>query len=460
MNLHILGICGTFMAGIAQIARQLGHRVSGSDANTYPPMSTLLESLGITVQSGYRSEHIPESTDCCIVGNAMMRGNPEVEFMLDTGLAYTSGPEWLQRHVLADRSVIAIAGTHGKTTTTSMVCHALDHSGHDCGFLVGGVPGNFDVSARLGTSPWFVIEADEYDTAFFDKRSKFVHYRPRIALLNNLEFDHADIFSDIEQIKIQFHHLVRTIPRSGTIVLNDDDESLADALSRGCWSRVARFAPRVDACEKSWRIAAHRPDYSTFDIVQPDSRTTSIEWNLFGAHNAANALAAAVVCHAAGLAPGAFADAMRSFTLPRRRMQLLGERRGIRIYEDFAHHPTAIRGTLKALSAKYPESRIIAVVEPRSNTMRNGCHNEALGDALSGCAHCMLLRDPDMEWSPADLVDAAGDRPCVGYDDVGKLLNELLAMLRHGDVVALMSNGSFQGLPVALVRALDEGAES
>ncbi len=458
MKLHILGICGTFMAGIAQLARELGHDVSGSDANTYPPMSTLLTDLGITVRNGYRAEHIPFDVDVCIVGNAMTRGNPEVEHVLDNRLDIMSGPEWLHRHVLRHRDVIAVAGTHGKTTTTAMVCHALSSNGEACGFLVGGVPGNFGVSARLGDGRWFVIEADEYDTAFFDKRSKFVHYHPRIAVLNNLEFDHADIFDDLEQIKTQFHHLVRIVPGSGTIIVNRDDANLDDVLSRGCWSRVVPFeANRRD--DGAWHIENASADFRRFDIVAPDGRRAPVDWSLFGAHNAANAVAASAACDAAGLTLQGTAASLVDFAPPKRRLQRLGEVGGVVVYEDFAHHPTAIATTLDALEAHHPDARLIAVVEMRSNTMRTPVHASRLGAILSRPAVALALRGSDMHWDPAALEDGDGNAVCEAFDDARDIIGRLCTMSRPGDVIVLMSNGDFQGLPAAFLAALATARE-
>lgn len=434
------------MAGIAQVARELGHTVTGSDAATYPPMSTLLESLGIEVREGYDPQHIPEDVDMCIVGNAMTRGNPEVEYILGNKLEFMSGPEWLRRAVLGRRRVIAVAGTHGKTTTTSMICHVLEQAGQRPGFLVGGVPGNFPVSARLGDSPWFVIEADEYDSAFFDKRSKFVHYFPEIAVLNNLEYDHADIFTDIEAIKVQFHHLVRTIAGSGTIIANADDDNIADVLARGNYCRTEYFS--IDGTRQgAWRIAAHRPDFGRFDIADPAGDTVTIDWPLFGAHNAANALAATAACRAAGIDRDLVGAALGGFVPPRRRLQLLAAVNGVSVYEDFAHHPTAIARTLEALAARHPGARLVAALEPRSNTMRTSVHEESLPRALSQADECLVLASGNLAWDPAKLVDDAGRRMCTSFERAADLVQHLRRTLRPGDVVVLMSNGAFEGLP-------------
>ncbi len=455
MRVHILGICGTFMAGIAQIARQSGHQVTGSDAATYPPMSTLLAEQGIEVMEGYRAENVPANVDVCIIGNAMSRGNEEVEHILDSALPYTSGPEWLFRHVLADRQVIAVAGTHGKTTTTSMICQVLESAGLQPGFLVGGVPGNFQHSARLGRAPWFVIEADEYDTAFFDKRSKFVHYHPRIAVLNNLEFDHADIFRSLDDIQTQVHHLVRTVPRSGTLVVNHGDAHLRDTLARGCWSRLSPFVvDDSDAPAGSWRLLQGDEAFGQFAMAVPDGGRIEVDWSLFGAHNAANALAAAAACHAAGITPEEIAAGLASFMPPRRRLQQIGHLSGAVLYEDFAHHPTAIAATLQALKARHPGQRIIAVLELRSNTMQAGVHREELARVLSVPNLSLVLRGPRMAWDPASL----GER-CEVHETAADIVARLEREAGPADVVVLMSNGGFQSLPSILTGSQPAVAE-
>lgn len=434
------------MAGIAQVARELGHSVTGSDAATYPPMSTLLESLGIEVREGFDPGHIPDDVDVCIVGNAMTRGNPEVEYILGNRLEFMSGPEWLRRAVLGRRRVIAVAGTHGKTTTTSMICHVLEQAGRRPGFLVGGVPGNFPVSARLGDSRWFVVEADEYDSAFFDKRSKFVHYFPEICVLNNLEFDHADIFTDLEAIKVQFHHLVRTIAGNGTIIANADDDNIADVLARGNYCPTEYFSVD-DSHEGAWRIAVRRADYGTFDIIDPAGDTITIDWPLFGVHNAANALAAAAACRAAGIDSDLVGTALGSFVPPKRRLQLLAAVNGVSVYEDFAHHPTAIARTLEALAARHPGARLVAVLEPRSNTMRTAVHKASLGRALSRADECLVLASGSLAWDPAELVDDRGRRFCTSFERAADIAEHLRRTVQPGDIVVLMSNGAFEGLP-------------
>ncbi len=372
------------MAGVAQLARESGHTVTGSDASVYPPMSTLLEELGVDVAEGYAPATIPGSADVVIVGNAMSRGNPAVEYLLDSHRPFTSGPQWLRDHVLLGRRVIAVAGTHGKTSTSSMICHVLRAAGVDCGYLIGGVPGNLDRSAALGSAPWFVVEADEYDTAFFDKRSKFVHYYPDIAVINNLEYDHADIFDSLDAIKRQFHHLLRTVPSQGAVIYNGDDENVIEVLQRGCYSRRASFGQAQR--EHDFRLERGDRDWRHFSIVMPDSRSVRICWDLFGRHNAVNALAAMAASVTLGIEPRSVANALSGFRLPLRRLQELATRDGITLYEDFAHHPTAIRATLGALRERHTEARLVAIVEPRSNTMRLGHHGDALALATLGLA--------------------------------------------------------------------------
>ncbi|MDQ2926577.1 MAG: UDP-N-acetylmuramate:L-alanyl-gamma-D-glutamyl-meso-diaminopimelate ligase, partial [Pseudomonadota bacterium] len=365
MHLHILGICGTFMGGLAVLAREAGHRVTGCDANVYPPMSDQLAGLGIELIEGYGADQLALAPDLFVVGNAITRGNPLIEAVLDAGLPYSSGPQWLADHVLAGRHVLAVAGTHGKTGTTSMLAWILEHAGLAPGFLVGGVPLNFKVSARLGgTTAPFVIEADEYDTAFFDKRSKFVHYRPRTAILNNLEFDHADIFDSLADIERQFHHLVRTIPGQGRIVVNARDDALQRVLAMGCWSDVQRFGGRKEAPG----MLRARGEPHAFDVLRGGLKIARVEWSLLGEHNQLNALAAIGAAEHAGVAPEAAGKALGSFANVKRRLELRGTVNGIAVYDDFAHHPTAIRTTVNGLRRKVGRARILAVFEPRSNT--------------------------------------------------------------------------------------------
>ncbi|MFV1973984.1 MAG: UDP-N-acetylmuramate:L-alanyl-gamma-D-glutamyl-meso-diaminopimelate ligase, partial [Thiohalobacterales bacterium] len=370
MHIHILGICGTFMGGIAQLARERGIEVSGSDANVYPPMSTQLLDSGIVLQEGYQSGHLEPVPDCVVVGNALSRGNPAVEHVLDTGLVYTSGPQWLAEHILADRWVIAVAGTHGKTSTASLLAWILEHAGLAPGFLIGGVPVNFGVSARLGSGPFFVVEADEYDTAFFDKRSKFVHYRPRTLVLNNLEYEHADIFPDLAAIQRQFHHLVRTVPGNGLIIENADDANLADMLATGCWTPRETFT--VNGGSAGWQASLVSADGSCFDVLFNDELQGRVEWEQLGLHNVQNALAAIAAARHAGVPAAQAIAALAEFRGIKRRLEVRGTVNGVTVYDDFAHHPTAIATTLAGLRNRVGAARILLVLEPRSNTMRMG----------------------------------------------------------------------------------------
>lgn len=460
MRLHILGICGTFMGGLAALARDLGHEVEGSDANVYPPMSTQLESLGITLKEGYAAGHLQPAPDQVVVGNAMTRGNPAVEYMLDARLPYISGPQWLGEQVLAQRDVLAVAGTHGKTTTSSMLAHLLESAGQSPGFLIGGVPGNFGVSARLGSMPGrtvepspvtggpcasrtpFVIEADEYDTAFFDKRSKFVHYRPRIAILNNLEYDHADIFPDVAAIQRQFHHLVRTVPGNGTLIVNAEDARLADVLAMGCWTPLETFG--ID--KGDWRAELQDADGSHFRVRHHGAVIGEVRWPLMGRHNVMNALAALAAAHAAGGDVQALVPALATFSNVKRRMETVGDVGGIHVYDDFAHHPTAIATTLAGLRARVGESRIVVALEPRSNSMRQGAHADTLAPSLDDADQVVFLKRPELPWDTARVVAALGGRG-LAVETVDALLNALCGRVQSGDHVVFMSNGGFENAP-------------
>ena len=454
MRLHILGICGTFMGGVAALARELGHAVEGSDANVYPPMSTQLEALGIGLMSGYAAEHLQPGPDharpdLVVVGNAMTRGNPAVEYMLDARLRYISGPQWLGETVLAERDVLAVAGTHGKTTTTSLLAHLLESAGMAPGFLVGGVPGNFGVSARLGQGKPFVIEADEYDTAFFDKRSKFVHYHPRIAILNNLEYDHADIFPDVAAIQRQFHHLVRTVPGNGRLVVNAHDERLAEVLAMGCWTPVESFGiGRGD-----WQAELLEADGSAFRVTRKGEAVGEVRWPLLGNHSVMNALAALAAATAAGADPRALLPAFASFESVKRRMELVGEAGGVRVYDDFAHHPTAIATTLAGLRAKVGEARILVALEPRSNSMRQGAHAAALAPSLADADAVVFLHRPELSWDAGRVTAALGGRGTTA-PTVDALIAALRAQARPGDQVIFMSNGGFEAAPRRFVESL------
>ena len=452
MRIHILGICGTFMGGIALIARELGHEVSGSDANVYPPMSTQLEAAGITLMEGYEAAHLQPAPDCVVVGNALSRGNPAVEYMLDAGLPYTSGPQWLAEQVLGGRWVLAVAGTHGKTTTSSMLAWILEDAGLAPGFLIGGVPRNFGVSARAGAGRFFVVEADEYDTAFFDKRSKFVHYHPRTLVMNNLEFDHADIFEDLEAIQRQFHHLVRTVPGSGRIVCPLNDGNLLDVLDMGCWTAVEYFDPDMEA---GWHVADAAPDGSAFDVICDGERAGRVEWSLTGRHNIANALAALAAARHAGVPVRAGVAALGRFRNVKRRMELRGEVGGVRLYDDFAHHPTAIRTTLDGLRAQVGGGRIHAVLEPRSNTMRMGVMADRLADALAPADTVHLYAPPALDWDARAVLGALGPRLQVA-GRTAEIVERLAATARPGDTILVMSNGGFEGIHARILEALAE----
>jgi UDP-N-acetylmuramate: L-alanyl-gamma-D-glutamyl-meso-diaminopimelate ligase len=477
MRIHILGICGTFMGGIAALAREQGIEVEGSDANVYPPMSDQLRGLGITLQEGWSADHLQPAPDRVVVGNALSRGNPSVEYMLNEGLPYTSGPQWLGEHVLRGREVLAVAGTHGKTTTTSLLAHLLDSAGLAPGFLIGGVPGNFGVSARLGKNrgqsalSWhghrepeqiwgkvhsdpgfFVIEADEYDTAFFDKRSKFVHYRPRIAILNNLEYDHADIFPDVAAIQRQFHHLVRTVPGNGRLIVNAEDPRLVEVLAMGCWTPVETFG--IDAGD--WRARLLSADGSAFAVAHAGDPIGDIHWNLTGRHNVMNALAALVAAHAAGVDPKILLPAFASFESVKRRMESLGEVNGIHVYDDFAHHPTAIATTLAGLRAKVGDARILVALEPRSNSMRAGAHAALLAPSLADADAVVLLQRPELPWDAHHVTDALAGRG-VTAPSVAELVATLRAQALPGDHVVFMSNGGFESAPRRFLDALQAG---
>jgi UDP-N-acetylmuramate: L-alanyl-gamma-D-glutamyl-meso-diaminopimelate ligase len=452
MHLHILGICGTFMGGIALLARSLGHRVSGSDANVYPPMSTQLEAAGIELMEGYLPEHLQPAPDVVVVGNAMSRGNPAVEYLLNQGLAYTSGPQWLAEHVLQGRWVLAVAGTHGKTTTASMLAWLLEDAGLSPGFLIGGVPENFGVSARLGKSPFFVVEADEYDTAFFDKRSKFVHYRPRTLILNNLEFDHADIFEDLLMIQRQFHHLVRTVPSEGKILAPLNDGNIHEVLDMGCWTPVEYFDPEIEA---GWHAEAASADGHAFDVICEGERAGRVEWSLIGRHNLANALAALAAARHAGVPAGQAITSLAGFRNVKRRMELRGEVRGIRVYDDFAHHPTAIASTLEGLRRQVGEARIIALLEPRSNTMKMGVHAQLLAESLSAADRVLVFEPPDLRWDLSAVLSPLGGR-VERFVDTADLVRRVVELALPGDHLLVMSNGGFDDIHQRLLDALEE----
>ncbi len=442
MSMHVLGICGTFMGGIAALARERGISVSGSDQNIYPPMSTQLEQLGIELKPGYSAENLQPAPDLVIVGNALSRGNAAIEYMLDARLKYISGPQWLGENVLATRQVLAVAGTHGKTTTTSLLAWILDQQNLQPGFLVGGVPANFGVSARLGRGAQFVIEADEYDTAFFDKRSKFVHYRPHIAILNNLEYDHADIFPDVAAIQRQFHHLVRIVPGNGRLIVNAEDPFLREVLAMGCWTPVETFG--IDTGD--WRARLIEKDGSAFEVSHAGKIFGVARWSLLGRHNVMNALAAIAAAHAAGADAAAALNALASFENVQRRMELIGTHNGVSVYDDFAHHPTAIATTLAGLRAKVGAARVLVGIELRSNSMRLGAHADGLAPSLRDADAVVLLQRPELPWD-AGKVTAALDSRGQAATSVDALIDALLAQTRSGDHVVFMSNGGFENAP-------------
>jgi UDP-N-acetylmuramate: L-alanyl-gamma-D-glutamyl-meso-diaminopimelate ligase len=464
MHIHILGICGTFMGGLAALAREAGHRVTGCDANVYPPMSDQLQALGIELIEGFSPDQIALKPDLFVIGNVVSRGNALMEAILDAGLPYTSGPQWLSEHVLRGRHVLAVAGTHGKTTTTAMLAWILESAGLQPGFLVGGVPQNFSVSARLGRltaqggalSP-FVIEADEYDTAFFDKRSKFVHYQPRTAVLNNLEYDHADIFDDLAAIERQFHHLVRTVPRSGRLVVNAREASLERVLTMGCWSEVKRFGGRKEAPGE----LRGRGEPHAFDVLAGSLKIARVEWNLLGEHNQLNALAAIAAAEHVGVSPEQAAAALGSFANVRRRLELRGEVRGIKVYDDFAHHPTAIRTTIEGLRRRLDQARggererILAVFEPRSNTMKLGAMKAQLPWALEE-ADLSFCHSAGLGWDATEALSPMGDAAQV-HGSIDALVQAVSRAARPGDHILCMSNGGFGGIHP---RLLDQLAQS
>ena len=446
MHIHILGICGTFMGGLAVLARAAGHKVTGCDANVYPPMSTQLEAQGIRLINGYEAEQADLNPDVFVIGNVVTRGNPLMEAILNRGLPYISGPQWLRDHVLQGRWVLAVAGTHGKTTTSAMLAWILEHAGLNPGFLIGGVPQNFGVSARLTETPFFVIEADEYDTAFFDKRSKFVHYAPRTLVLNNLEYDHADIFPDLAAIETQFHHLVRTIPGNGLIVARGSDAALDRVLARGAWTPVARFGG-----DGAWQAGA-TDDNGAFEVTHETASRGCVMWDLLGEHNRMNALAAIAAARHAGVPAAGAVDALGQFQNVKRRMEIRGTVRNVTVYDDFAHHPTAIATTLAGLRRKAGRARIIAVIEPRSNTMKLGVMKQALPGSLAD-ADLVFCYSGGLGWDAAAALASLGEKAAV-HDDLERMVTAIAAAARASDQVLVMSNGGFGGIHDKLLQRL------
>jgi UDP-N-acetylmuramate: L-alanyl-gamma-D-glutamyl-meso-diaminopimelate ligase len=453
MRIHILGICGTFMGGIAALAKAMGHEVSGSDTGVYPPMSIQLQALGIRLHEGYKAEHLHPTPDRVVVGNALSRGNPAVEAMLAEGMAYQSGPQWLYENLLKDRHVIAIAGTHGKTTTTSMTAWILEHAGLKPGFLIGGVARDFGVSARLSAGAHFVVEADEYDTAFFDKGSKFLHYRPRTAVLNNLEYDHADIFPDLASIEAQFHYLVRTLPGNGLLVVNGADQNLARVLERGCWTRRESFG----GVGSDWQATDCAPDGASFSVLQSAKKVAEVRWGMLGMHNVQNALAAMAAAAHVGVSPERTAAALSVFQGVKRRLEVRAEVDGVTVYDDFAHHPTAVTATLGALRARVGKARIIAIMEPRSATMKMGVHKDALADSLQAADRVFVYQAPNVSWDVPGAMRPLGSRASV-LKDLDGLADAVMAELQRGDQVLIMSNGGFGGFHEKLIDKLERNA--
>ncbi len=465
MKIHILGICGTFMGGIAVLAKQAGHQVSGCDANVYPPMSQQLTEQGIVLCEGFFAKDIPADVDQVIIGNALSRGNEVVEHVLNKNIPYSSGPEWLARNVLKQRWVLAVAGTHGKTSTASMLAWILQYAGLEPGFLIGGIPANFGLSARLGSSPFFVVEADEYDTAFFDKRSKFVHYRPRTVILNNLEFDHADIFENLAAIKKQFHHFVRTIPGEGLIVRNGNDENITAVLAQGCWSAVTAFyktsgykTPELKKInghhsDKNWSIGNTSNDGKQFEVQKNAKLVANVNWSVHGLHNRMNALAAIVAAQHAGVPVAFSAEALNTFTGIKRRLEVRGVVNAITVYDDFAHHPTAIKETLTAMQEVQGNGKVFAVLEPRSNTMRMGIHQESLADSWQRADEICLYQPEGLDWNLADVARQS-TIPAAIFSSSDKIIAHLVSQATAGDHILIMSNGGFEAIHQRLLEAL------
>ena len=456
-HLHILGICGTFMGGIAALAKALGFRVTGCDANVYPPMSTQLEQLGIELKSGYKTEHFNDEPDLVIVGNAMSRGNVMVEYMLDRNIPYISGPQWLLENVLKDKWVLAVSGTHGKTTTSSMLTWILEYAHLSPGFLIGGIPQNFSCSARLGNAPFFVIEADEYDTAFFDKRSKFVHYRPRTLVINNLEFDHGDIFNDLSDIQRQFHHLIRMVPSNGLVLSPLNELAINDTLAMGCWTPTEH-----SACANGWQAKKLIADGSEFIVTFKDKEQGIVKWPLIGDFNIDNALMAIAAARHVGVPTHIAIEALAQFVNSKRRFELRGVVNDISVYDDFAHHPTAIAKTLAGVRAKVDNTntqnskkgRVLAVLEPRSNTMKSGVHNAALPLSLAQADQVFIFQDEQIKWSVSELIESC-QPPCFVEKDIDDLVVKIVEQSQMGDTIVVMSNGGFANIHEKILNALN-----
>ncbi len=471
MHIHILGICGTFMGSLAQLAKQLGHRVTGSDANVYPPMSTQLEQAGIELIQGYdpiylQPPHMPTAPDLVVVGNAMSRGNPSVEYVLNQGIPYTSGPQWLRDHVLQGKWVLAVAGTHGKTTTSSMLAWILEYAGMEPGYLIGGVTKNFPTSARIGNTPFFVVEADEYDSAFFDKRSKFVHYNARTVILNNLEFDHADIFPDLAAIQKQFHHLVRTVPNNGLLISPANDKALAEVIQQGCWTPQQQFAVITDeentaaewqAPTPEWKAKLLSADGSAFAVIHNGVEVAKITWAQTGVHNVNNGLAAIIAARHVGVTPEHAAKALEQFAGVKRRMEVLAEIHSIKVYDDFAHHPTAIKTTLAGLRAKVGNQKIIAIIEPRSNTMRMGVHKSELNKSVTDADDVLWYQPPNVDWAMDEIVNKS-PVPAKLVRNLDELIHCAISISEPDTHIVIMSNGGFGGVHQKLIDHLNKHA--
>lgn len=453
MRIHVLGICGTFMAGVALLAKQKGHSVQGSDMNVYPPMSTQLEAQGIELMQGFDSQHLKEGVDCVIVGNVISRGNPIMEYILDNNIPYVSGPQWLAENVLHDRWVLAISGTHGKTTTTSILTWILEFAGLKPGFLVGGVPENFGFSAQLGENPFFVIEADEYDSAFFDKRSKFIHYHPRTLILNNLEFDHADIFPNLDAIKQQFQYLLRTVPGNGMIVSHANDDNLDAVIAKGCWTSVTKFAGQ----DGQWQAKLKTEDGSQFEVYCDNKIMGLVTWDLVGMHNVENALASIAAASHAGVPVAKAIEALRTFKNVKRRLEIKGTVNDITLYDDFAHHPTAIATTLAGLRAKVGKARIVAVLEFGSYTMRTGVHKDHVKEALISADIVFCKQPVGDDWGLRQVLNQLS-QPTALFENVDVLVEELSKQLLPGDQVIVMSNSGFGGIHEKLLKAIKVAA--
>ncbi|MBR9729155.1 UDP-N-acetylmuramate:L-alanyl-gamma-D-glutamyl-meso-diaminopimelate ligase [Shewanella intestini] len=456
MHVHILGICGTFMGGLALLARAEGHKVTGSDANVYPPMSTQLQEQGISLIQGFDPSQLGkegiDQPDIVVIGNAMSRGNPCVEAVLNRGINYTSGPQFLAEHILPQRWVLAVSGTHGKTSTSSMLAWILDSCGYEPGFLIGGVPQNFGVSARLGHSPFFVVEADEYDSAFFDKRSKFVHYRPRTLVINNLEFDHADIFCDLADIQRQFHHVIRTVPGEGKVIWPKDADAVKLVIETGCWSEQETYSREHDN-NQGWQSRTIADDGHEFEVLFNGQSQGILLWDLIGQHNIENAIMAIAAARHVGVTPELAIEALTKFVPPKRRMELLDTVNGVAIYDDFAHHPTAIETTLNGLRAKVGGGKVIVVLEPRSNTMKRGVHKDTLANSLKLADRVWLYQAGNVDWDIAASMTRAV-MPVVVQNNIDTIVSQVSAQVHHGDTIVVMSNGGFNGIHQKLIAAI------